>query len=149
MQKIDFEFIDKEVQLIHPTMTYKNSELPLRATLGFKFGYVGRLNKNETEEETLERVWKELNRPGQILVTRNWTNLPEEEFKKCLIIVEHPKPTSYPKFNNEKKFSFDSKINPEILNIRWDGPKQTWEYKLRNIGHVYDYLEEKYLKEIE
>lgn len=147
MQKIEFEFIDKEVQLIHPTITYKGTDRPLRAILGFKVGYVGRLNK-ETDEEALERVWKKLTSPGQILVTKNWTNLPEEEFKKCLIIVEHPKPTSYPKFNNEKKFETDGKINPEILNIRWDGCKQTWEYRLKNVGHVYDYQEEKYLKEI-
>ena len=145
MQKIEFEFINKEVQLIHPIMKYKPSGLPLRATLGCKFGYV---KKNETDDDAIERVWKELIKPDQHHVTKNWTNLPEDDFKKCLIIIEHPKPKSFPKFSNEKKFEAWGKVNPEILNIRWDGCKQTWEYRLRNVGHVYDYQEEKHLKEI-
>lgn len=147
MEKIKFEFINKEVQLVHPTVKYASGGLPFRNSIGFKHGYIG-LDKTETDEEAIERVWKWLNKPDQIFVTKKWTDLPEEDFKKCLTIVEHPGPKSFPKFNNEKKFNAWSHVNPEILNIRWDGIEQTWEYRLRNVGHIYDYQKEKYLIEI-
>lgn len=54
-----------------------------------------------------------------------------------------PKPTTFPKFNNEKPFYYkiDGKIknNLEIIKIRWSG---IWEYKLRHIGHENDFVNE-------
>ena len=104
MEPIKFEFINKEVRLVHPIIKYKHNGLPMTSNIGFKHGYVGR-NIVETDEEAIERVWKHLNKPGQILVTKHWTDLSKEQFKKCLIIVQHPISKSFPKFNNETKFS--------------------------------------------
>ena len=141
-----FEFINKEVQLVHPTIKFKFTGLPFQTKIGFRQGYVGR-NGAETDEEAIERVWKYL-KSGHGFMTKNWTDLSEEDYKKCLTIVEYPKPKSFPKFNNETKFNAWGHVNPEILNIRWDGIEQTWEYRLRNVGHVYDYQKEEFLKEI-
>lgn len=60
-----------------------------------------------------------------------------------LELREIKKPKTFPKFSNEIKFniSFDGKkiINPEILAIRWINE---WQYKLKHIGHEYDYQSE-------
>jgi len=147
MENIKFEFINKEIRLVHPTMKFKSSGLPFQTNIDFKHGYIGR-NGAETDEEAIERVWKWLTKPDQIFLTKSWTDLPLEDFKKCLTVVEHPGPKSFPKFNNESKFKAWGAVNPEILNIRWDGIEQTWEYRLRNVGHVFDYQKEEFLKKI-
>lgn len=146
MQKIEFEFINtKKVVVTHPTDVYAKSEKPMTAMLSDRHCAVG---KDETDEDAIERVWIYMQKPHSGLTPR-WTDLPAEVLKNSMSVVEMAKPTSFPRFSNEKPFTAYNRsyINPEILAIRWDGIKQTWEYRMKNVGHVYDYCEEKHLHE--
>jgi hypothetical protein len=79
-----------------------------------------------------------------------YRKLSDEELIKGMVIKELPKPTSFPKFNNEQPFQikFNEKIikNPTIISIRWTG--YIWEYRIKNIGHEYDYQPENMLENI-
>ena len=66
-------------------------------------------------------------------------DLTDEIIKAKFEVVKPNKPTTYPKYNNEVKFNYDKK-NVIIEKIYFDGYQ--WQYKLKNIGHVYDYISE-------
>jgi len=66
-------------------------------------------------------------------------NLTDEIIQSHFEVVKPNKPTTYPKYNNEVKFNYDKK-NVIIEKIYFDG--YDWQYKLKNIGHVYDYISE-------
>lgn len=136
---IQYEFINKEIQILHPT--YKSrSGADYFEKLGFKIGYI---NANETEEDAIKRVLAQLSRKENCIISQELKNLGIDELKKQLRVITHPSPTTYPKFSNEQSFIvYDKYINPKILDIRWDGIQQMWEYRLQNIGHVFDYIRE-------
>ena len=138
---MDIEFINKDIQFIHPTMKRKDGSDYYR-NLPFGMGNIG---SDEPVAVAIERV---LNR---VIKNKSLTfsDLPKNKLRELLRIVEFDKPKSFPKFNNEKKFTaFNGKyINPEILSIRWNGQDQIWEYRLKNIGHIFDYQDEKFLRE--
>lgn len=80
----------------------------------------------------------------KIYTKENFRKQYPGEFSEEII----PKPTTFPKFNNEKLFKIKvDKVwikNPKIKSIRWDG--EEWGYRIENIGHTYDYqLESKLL----
>jgi hypothetical protein len=81
---------------------------------------------------------------------KEYRNLSDEELLKGMITKELAKPTSFPKFNNEQPFQikFNGKTikNPTIISIRWTG--YIWEYRIKNIGHEYDYQPESALENI-
>lgn len=68
-------------------------------------------------------------------------HLSDEELLKGMVIKELPKPTTFPKFSNERPFKikYGDKIikNPTITAIRWNG--LVWEYQIENIGHKGDF----------
>lgn len=66
-------------------------------------------------------------------------DLTDEIIKAKFEIIKPNKPTTYPKYNNEVKFNYDKK-NVVIEKMYFDG--YDWQYKLKNIGHVYDYISE-------
>jgi len=142
MNPIEYEFVNKSIQLVHPTMKRKDGS-DYFTMLGFR---VGDLKTGESVEEAKERIFKEIRR-RKFLVTSSFSNLSDTDLMECMRVVEFNKPNNLPKFNNESGFSaFDGRyLNPEILNIRWHGPTQIWEYRMRNVGHIGDYYEEKHL----
>lgn len=95
-------------------------------------------NKYKTDTVSMEKLLQKIYGKNAKRYTGKWT------FK------ELPKPNSYPLFSNEIDFylKLDGKRinNPEILEVRWDGKE--WAYRLRNIGHEYDYLSEAKLTKI-
>lgn len=70
----------------------------------------------------------------------------DEMIYSRIIEVIPEKPKTYPLFSNEVKFEVYGKYSPEILEIKWDGLE--YSYKMRNIGHVYDFISESKLKKV-
>ena len=66
-------------------------------------------------------------------------DVTDEIIQSHFEIVKPEKPKTYPKYSNEVKFNYDKK-NVIIEKIYFDG--YDWLYKLKNIGHVYDYISE-------
>jgi len=66
-------------------------------------------------------------------------NITDDIIKSHFEIIKPNKPKTYPKYNNEIKFKYRNKF-PEITKIYFDGI--VWMYKLKNIGHEYDYISE-------
>jgi len=81
---------------------------------------------------------------------KDFRELNDKYLLDNLIIKDLPKPTTFPKFNNENQFiaNHDGKriLNPTITAIRWTG--YIWEYQLKNIGHECDYQPENSLKKL-
>jgi len=79
---------------------------------------------------------------------KDYKNLSNKKLLDDMVIKELPKPHTFPKFNNETPFliKFNGKTfhNPQIISIRWTG--YMWEYKIKNIGHEYDYQPENTLE---
>jgi hypothetical protein len=73
-------------------------------------------------------------------------HLSDEDLLKGMVVKELPKPTTFPKYNNEQPFKikYGDKIikNPTITSIRWGGIGHTWEYQIENIGHKGDFQPE-------
>jgi len=136
---IKYEFLNKDIQILHPT--YKSrSGADYFEKLSFKVGYV---KPDETEEDAIKRVLAQLLRKDNCIISQELKTLNSDELKNQLRVITHPSPTTYPKFSNEQSFIvYDKYINPKILDIRWDGIEQMWEYRLQNIGHVFDYIRE-------
>jgi hypothetical protein len=95
------------------------------------------------------------NKPDQhfLKLCRNYSIIKwksDEELLNNMIIKILPKPKTFPVFNNEQPFQlkFNGKIikNPRIIAIRWTG--YIWEYRIKNIGHEYDYQPESSLEKI-
>lgn len=82
---------------------------------------------------------------------QEFMNLTDKELLDGMVIKNLPKPSTFPKFNNEQPFQikFDKKIikNPKIIAIRWSG--YVWEYQIENIGHKHDFQPESKLEKYE
>lgn len=76
--------------------------------------------------------------------------LSDEDLLRGMIIKKLPKPTTFPKFNNEHHFKikYNNKtlINPKIIAIQWTGYE--WEYQIENVGHKHDFQPEHTLEKI-
>ncbi|MFA5207414.1 MAG: hypothetical protein WC428_02040 [Candidatus Paceibacterota bacterium] len=81
---------------------------------------------------------------------KEYWDLSDKELLDKMIIKELSKPITFPKFDNEHSFQikFNGKTikNPTIISIRWSG--YIWEYRIKNIGHEYDYQPESKLEKI-
>lgn len=66
-------------------------------------------------------------------------DITDEIIKSHFEIVIPEKPTTYPKYSNEVPFKYD-KRTPEIIKIYYDGYR--WQYKLKNVGHEYEFVTE-------
>lgn len=102
------------------------------------------------DEEKVNDVFLKFIRSKNSYSTKEFWNLSDEELLSGMIIKELPKPSTFPKFSNEQPFQirFNGKtiINPTIISIRWSG--SIWEYRIKNIGHEYDYQPENKLEKI-
>ena len=71
-------------------------------------------------------------------------NISNKSIISKMTIKKVNKPTTYPKFSNEISFKIKWNkgfiLQPLIEKIRWNG--FVWEYQLKNIGHLYDFIEE-------
>jgi hypothetical protein len=99
-------------------------------------------------EEKVNEVFLKFMRSPNAYSCKDYRNLSDKELLNGMIIKELPKPSTWPKFNNEKSFQikFNGKTihNPQIIAIRWSG--YIWEYRIKNIGHEYDYQPESALE---
>jgi hypothetical protein len=102
-------------------------------------------------EEKLNDVFLKIAREVNGYSSKKYCNLSDKELLAGMIIKELPKPTTFPKFDNEHSFQikFNGKTikNPTIISIRWSG--YIWEYRIKNIGHEYDYQPESALEKIQ
>ena len=133
MEKIKFSYANKEY--------YFKDILVFTGTLAFDLKYdINKLN---------DYFIKTIRHPNSYSL-RYYKKMTDDELLKGMIIKELPKPSTFPIFNNEKPFkiTFDGKtiINPTIIAIRWTG--YIWEYRIKNIGHEYDYKPECMLEKI-
>lgn len=75
----------------------------------------------------------------------------DDELIKGITVKELPKPTSFPKFNNENPFiiKFSGKVlkSPKITAIRWSG--YMWEYQIEHIGHKHNFQPETNLQKLD
>jgi len=76
---------------------------------------------------------------GRIYRLYKTNDVSDDIIKSHFEIIKPNKHTTYPKYNNEIPFKYDKK-NVVIEKIYFDG--YNWKYKLKNIGHVYDYISE-------
>lgn len=101
------------------------------------------------EEKRDEVFLKAVRHKNRISLQEYW-NLSDKELLDNMVIKELPKPNTWPKFSNEESFQikFNGKtiINPTIIAIRWTG--YIWEYRIKNIGHEYDYQPENSLEKV-
>ena len=106
---------------------------------------------SDFNEEKRDEVFLKAIRHKNSISLRGYGNLSDKELLDNMIIKELPKPTTFPKFDNEHSFQikFNDKTikNPKIISIRWSG--YIWEYRIRNIGHEYDYQPESALEKIQ
>jgi len=63
----------------------------------------------------------------------------ENDILPYILVINVGSPTSFPKYSNEIPFLYDKK-RPDIIKMYWDGYQ--WQYKLKNIGHEYDFVSE-------
>lgn len=102
------------------------------------------------DEKKLNNAFLKIIRNKNSYSLKDYWNLSNKELLDGMIIKELPKPATFPKFNNEQAFQikFNGKTikNPTIISIRWTG--YIWEYRIRNIGHEYDYQPENVLENI-
>lgn len=107
----------------------------------FSNKYISRFTSKQTKEE------KEADHIKACRKAFNCTGWSDEDIIKNTLIEKTEKPKSFPKFSNENPFKAkygDRWIkNPKINCIQWTG--WNWEYQLENIGHWYNFLNEKYL----
>jgi hypothetical protein len=77
-------------------------------------------------------------------------DISKEKLLKGRVIKKLSAPKTFPKFSNEKPFKIlwnkSFIYNPQIIAIRWSGYE--WEYRIKNIGHEYDYQSETKLEKI-
>jgi hypothetical protein len=101
-------------------------------------------------EEKINDVFIKFIRDKNSYSLKGYWNLSDKELLEGMIIKELPKPHTFPKFDNEHPFQihwFGKNIkNPTIISIRWSG--YIWEYRIKNIGHEYDYQPESSLEKI-
>ena len=106
--------------------------------------------KVDWSEEKLNDTFCKIIRDPNSYSMKQYRNLSNKELIEGMIIKELPKPTTFPKFDNEHPFKikFNDKTikNPIIIAIRWSG--YNWEYRIKNIGHEYDYQPESSLEKI-
>ena len=129
MEIVKFEYCNKEY--------YFKEDLIFTGTTDFN-------------EEKLNEVFVKVIRNKNNLSFKQYWSLSDKELLDSMIIKELPKPTTFPKFDNEHSFQikFNNKTirNPQIIAIRWSG--YIWEYRIKNIGHEYDYQPESALEKI-
>lgn len=105
----------------------------------------------EFNEEKVSELFLKFMRSPNAYSLKDYRNLSDKELLDGMIIKELPKPKTWPKFSNEESFqiTFNGKtiINPIIIAIRWTG--YIWEYRIKNIGHEYDYQPENSLEKID
>jgi hypothetical protein len=101
-------------------------------------------------EEKRDEVFVKFIRSKNSYSLKEYWNLSDKELLDEMIINELSKPKTWPKFSNEESFQikFNGKtiIRPTIIAIRWNG--YIWEYRIKNIGHEYDYQPETALEKI-
>lgn len=106
------------------------------------------IGTTDFNEEKRDEVFVKFIRHKNRYSLKEYWDLSDKELLDGMIIKELPKPKTWPKFNNENPFSikFNGKNihNPEIISIRWTG--YIWEYRIKNIGHEYDYQPESKLE---
>ena len=102
------------------------------------------------DEKRINEFYLKLIRDPNSYSCKNFKKLSDEQLLNNMVIKELPKPHTFPKFNNETPFliKFNGKIirNPQIIAIRWTGC--IWEYRIKNIGHEYDFQPENSLEKI-
>ena len=107
--------------------------------------FIGTTNLNE---EKLNELYIKCIRHPNAYSLKDYQKLSNKELLDGMVIKELPKPKTWPKFNNETPFliRFNGKTihNPQIISIRWTG--YIWEYRIKNIGHEYDYQPENALE---
>ena len=101
-------------------------------------------------EEKLNDIFLKIIQDERRYSLKDYWKLSDKELLDGMIVKELPKPHTFPKFNNEQPFQikFNGKTikNPTIISIRWSG--YIWEYRIKNIGHEYDYQPENALEDI-
>ena len=106
---------------------------------------------SDFNEEKRDEVFLKIIQDERRYSLKKYWRLSDKELLAGIIIKELPKPTTFPKFDNEHSFQikFNGKTikNPTIISIRWSG--YIWEYRIKNIGHEYDYQPESALEKIE
>jgi hypothetical protein len=102
------------------------------------------------DEGKRDKVFLEAIRHKNRVGLRSYGDLSDKELLDNMVIKELPKPKTWPKFSNEEPFQikFNGKtiVNPTIIAIRWTG--NIWEYRIKNIGHEYDFQPENELEKI-
>jgi hypothetical protein len=71
-------------------------------------------------------------------------DLRDVDLLNGMVIKELSNPNTFPRFSNENPFKIywnkSFIYNPRIIGIKWSG--YGWEYRIKNIGHEYDYQSE-------
>jgi hypothetical protein len=128
---------------------YCYKEYYFKSNLVFTLSRIDNPKTNWTEEKLNENFIKIIRDKNSYSLKEYW-NLSDKELLEGMIIKELPKPATFPKFDNEHPFQikFNNKTikNPTIIAIRWSG--YIWEYRIKNIGHEYDYQPESSLEKI-